>query len=352
MKSKLVCTFLLTLPLFAAAPKQPDTFAQLAESLTQKIPLSKSPVRLGVGNFVYSNTPMMTPFSTVLREELELELSKHPGIKIITRENLAELEQEADFQKSSLVDPGTAIGNFSVSGVEGIVRGRFITNDEYVTIYTEIAWLQGGELIKGKYQYSLADLSCKAGSTSDVSATERILPQNAEQSMEGISELLNTEILKKNSDFPIELRTIDGERCYAEGENVSFRIRSAKACHAAVICHQSNGTSVVLFPNKWYSNTSIPANKWVEIPGPLKYGFEITISAPFGSDVVQVIACTNESALHKEIKQLATKATENEPFSVMKRGMVVKKVQEATQKVDSGALWGASHIVISTYPNK
>ena len=349
MKIKLFLAFFLTLPMLSAEPLRP--FENLAKSLTQKLPHSKEPIRLGVGNFVYSNTPLMTPFSAILREELELALSQHPSIKVITRSNLAELEQECDFQTSSMVAPDTVVGSLSIAGVEGIVRGRYITDGDFITVYTEIAWLKGGEIVKGKFQCFLSDISCGKWTTEDT-AKKKILPHNAEQSMKGIEELSSTGMLKKYRDFPIELHTADGERCYAENETISFRIRSPKACHAAVICHQSDGTSVVLFPNKWYSDTSIPANKWIEIPGPLKSGFEITISEPFGSDVVQVIACTDANKLHREINSLAADATESNPFIVMKRGMVVKKVQEAAEAAPSNALWSASHIIISTYPNK
>lgn len=328
-----------------------DSFDNLANDLTRELPRTQNPIRLGVGNFVYADTPMMTPFSTVLREELELALSRQPGIKVITRVNLSELEQECDFQLSPLVEPGTQVKKLTIDGVEGIVRGRFVANGNLVTVYTEIAWLKGGGLVKGKHQYSLNDIACRVW-PEEKAAEKKIQPQNAAQSMTGIEELSKNGMLKKYKDFPIELHTADGERCYAEEENISFRIRSPKACHAAVICHQSDGTSVVLFPNKWYSNTAIPANKWVEVPGPLKAGFEVTISEPFGSDVVQVIACTDANALHREIKKLASATTEDEPYVAMKRGMVVKKVQEASETASSEALWSSSHIIISTYPKQ
>lgn len=350
MKNNLIYTYLL-LTSAAMAVGMPDSFDNLANDLTKDLPRTQNPIRLGVGNFVYADTPMMTPFSTVLREELELALSKQPGIKVITRVNLSELEQECDFQLSPLVEPGTQVKKLTIDGVEGIVRGRFVANENLVTVYTEIAWLNGGGLVKGKHQYPLTDMACRIW-PEEKTAAKKIHPQNAEQSMAGIEELSKTGMLKKYRDFPIELHTADGERCYAEDENISFRIRSPKACHAAVICHQSDGTSVVLFPNKWYSNTTIPANKWVEVPGPLKSGFEVTISEPFGSDVVQVIACTDENALHKEIKTMAEASTEDVPYVAMKRGMVVKKVQEATETTSAKTLWSSAHLIISTYPKQ
>lgn len=184
-------------------------------------------------------------------------------------------------------------------------------------------------------------------------AEEMVKPQNAEESQKGIEEVTNAKLLNIRQDIPLQLKTADGEHAYTEGDTISFRVKSPEACHIAVICHQSDGTSVVLFPNKWHKDTLIPADRWVSIPGALKAGFEIEISEPFGSDVVQVIACTNENALHKEIKGMASAATEDDPYPVMTRGMVVKKVKAASKDdVSKQTRWGEKHIVVSTFPKE
>lgn len=338
-------------PLAVAAPKS-DPFAKLANSLVEQLPQSPKPIKLGVGNFVYSNTPMMSPLSAVIREELEVALPKTRKVRVITRSALDQLEMEGEFQATDLVEPGTTVNKVTVEGVEGIVRGRFVTDGRIVTLYTEIAWLEGGSITKEKVSWPINAVAGRVWpEKSQAEAMEMIQPQNAEQSMAGIEEITNARLLNIKQDFPIELKTVDGERAYPEGESISFRVRSPKACHIAVICHQSDGTSVVLFPNKWHKDTLIPANKWVSVPGALKSGFEIEIAEPFGSDVVQVIACTDASSLHKEIKGMASAATEDDPYSVMTRGMVVKKVKKASAAdVGKETLWSEKHIIVSTFP--
>lgn len=335
----------------SAAPKE-DPFRTLAESLAEQLPESKKPIRLGVGNFVYADTPMMSSLSAVIREELEIALPKTKKVRVITRSNLADLEMEGDFQASDLVEPGTTVDKISVEGIEGLVRGRFVTDGRTVTLYTEIAWLENGSITKDKVSWPINAVAGKVWPDKSPSeAADMIEPQNAEASMEGIEEVADANLLNIKQDFDIDLRTVDGERCYKEGDTIAFRVRAPQACHIAVICHQSDGTSVVLFPNKWHKDTLIPANKWVEVPGALKAGFEIEIAEPFGSDVVQVIACTNSNALHKEIKGMASAATEDEPYGVMTRGMVVKKVKKASAAdVSKKTLWSEKHIIVSTYP--
>jgi len=335
-----------------AEPANP--FARLADSLVSQIPPKDKPVNLGVGNFVYGDTPMMSPLSTVIREELEIALPKSHKVQIITRSNLDQLETEGDFQASDLVEPGSSVGKVAVLGVEGIVRGRFVTDGVTVTLYTEIAWLDGGRITKDKVTWKINEIGARVWPDKEgTRLNEMVSPQNAEQSMESIRELTHAKLLDMKQEIPLQLRTVDGQRAYQEGETISFRVKAAEACHIAVICHQSNGDSVVLFPNKWHRDTLIPANRWVAIPGTLKSGFEIEIGEPFGSDVVQVIACTNENALHQEIKGMASAATDEEPYPVMARGMVVKKVKAASKAdLSTQTKWGEKHLIISTFPEK
>lgn len=342
------------IPLFAlgVTASAADPFTTLAESLASQMPEKEKPVNIGVGNFVFSDTPMMSPLSAVIREELEIALPKTKRVKVITRSHLDQLEMEGDFQTTDLVEPGTAVEKVTVEGVEGIVRGRFVTDGTHVTLYTEIAWLNGGSITKDKVTWKMNEVAGRVWPNKTAAQVEAaIKPQNAEESMEGIEQVTNAKLLNIRQDFEMQLRTEDGERAYEEGSNISFKMKSPEACHVAVICHQSDGTSVVLFPNKWHKDTLIPADHWVSIPGALKSGFEIEVAEPFGSDVVQVIACTDQNALMKEIKGMASAATEDDPYPVMTRGMVVKKVKAATAAdVSKKTLWSEKHIIVSTFP--
>ena len=113
-----------------------DPFAKLATSLVEQLPQKDKPINLGVGNFVYGDTQMMSPLSTTIREELEIALPKSHKVQIITRSGLDELETEGEFQATDLVEPGTTVSKVAVQGVEGIVRGRFTSDGSTVTLST------------------------------------------------------------------------------------------------------------------------------------------------------------------------------------------------------------------------
>ena len=341
-----------------SAAVQVDPFPKLIEDLNLSISSEKEPIRLGVGNFLYQDTEMMSPFSSKLREEIEMKLSQCNGIEVVARNRLSDLEEEAQFQKEyDFIEPGTKVDHLKINGIEGIVRGRFYVEGDHVVIYTEVAWLQGGKVDKTKTVCPLKDFASvvypQGKKNENHLKSEWIMPQNVETSQQGIEEVCQKNLLKTKHEIALKLRTNDGERIYKEGDTVSFRLKADRNCHIAVICHQSDGTSVVLFPNQWHKDTLIQADKTIEVPGAQKSGFEIEIGEPFGSDVVQVVACTDENALHREIKDMVSHTTDEDPYAATTRGMFVKQANAAIQKSQTGKTqWGEAHIIVSTYPKQ
>lgn len=332
---------------------KPDPFVTLASQLAADAP--DDHVNIGVGNFAYENTDLLSPFSSMLRDELEIALGETGKFKVVTRDRLADLQMEGKFQGKGILEPGTGVDKVRIEGIKGIVRGRFYATGDEVTIYAELAWLEGGEIRKARLSMPSEQVKAKIWPDPSQAAHKQlagaIQPQNVEQSLANLQDIAGGRLAKIPKDFQIEVFTTDGKRAYAEGETVSFRVRSAEECHIAVLCHQSDGSSVVLFPNRWASNTLIPANKAIDIPGTHKSGFEIEIGPPFGSDVVEVIACSRPSELHKTLSQFAAK--NDHPFQVLTRGMFAKGIESSLGPATQGEAplrWGQDSIVVSTFP--
>jgi len=337
----------------SAAPAE-DAFSSLASELAKGSAAEK--LNIGVGNFAYENTDLLSPFSSLLRDEMEIALGKTGKFKVVTRDRLADLQMEGKFQGKGILEPGTGVEKVSIEGVKGIVRGRFYASGDQITVYAELVWLEGGEVKKARLVIPSSEVKAKVWPNPQTASGKDlgglIKPQNVEGSLANVQDVAAGRLAKIPKDFQVEVFTTDGKRAYAEKETVSFRVRSAEECHIAVICHQSDVTSVVLFPNRWGSNTLIPANKTIDIPGTHKSGFEIEIGPPFGSDVVEVIACSKPSELHKTLSQFAAKAEQS--FQVLTRGMMAKGIDAALATPASGESaplrWGQDSIVVSTYP--
>ena len=344
---------------FVQASKTEDSFSKLANDLGKES--SGEKVNIAVGSFNYENTDLQSPFSSMLRDELEIALGETGKFKVITRKNLADLQMEGKFQGKGILEPGTGVEKVTIEGVKGIVRGRFYSKGDELTIFAELAWLEGGEIKKARITLPASQIRAKIWPDQADPADEAappidgvIRPQNLEQSLANVQEIAKDRLAKVPKDFPIEIFTVDGRRAYPEKETISFRVRSAEECHIAVLCHQSDGTSVVLFPNSFCSNTLIPANKAIDIPGTYKSEFVIEIEPPYGSDVVEVIACTKPSELHKQFSQHAAKAEPDAPYQVLTRGMAVKGIDKSVASVfessEAPPRWSQDSIVISTFP--
>ena len=333
--------------------KAEDAFEQLAINLTENLPAEA--VNIGVGNFAYENTMLLSPFSSLLRDELELALNDTGKLKVVTRDRLADLQIEGKFQGKDILEPGTGVEKVSIKGIKGIVRGRFYVAGDKVTVFAELAWLEGGDIKKARMEMPTTDVRAKVWPDIQEAAAKNVgkylTPENMEQSLANIQDLAGSRLAKIPKDFYIEIFTTDGRRAYPAGDNISFNVRSAKKCHIAVLCHQSDGTTVVLFPNRFSTNTLIPANKAIDVPGTHKHGFEIEIGPPFGSDVVEVIACTQATELHKTLSKHAAKAA---TYHVQTRGMIVKGIDNALSNPKGGPgaalLWAQDSVVVSTFP--
>ena len=331
-----------------------DPYLSLAEALANAAG-GTGKVNVGVGNFLYEDTDLLSPYSAMLKDELSMGLSKEGKFTVITRERMADLQNEGKFQGKDIVEPGTEAKKVQIEGVQGIIRGRFYYQAPNLTIYAEIAYLDGGEVHKVKVVIPSSEVAARIWPT-DTGKQSRpevaIAPQAVKESTASIQEV-ESRVKKVDKNFGLQITTTDGKRGYAEGETVSFRVRADHDCYIAVIDNQVDGSGILLFPNGFNSENYLPAGKAIDVPGTVKHGFEIQISPPFGSDVVQVIACTRKDELQKVISNFPSSTAQNPYTTVRTRGMKVAAAEEGPKNasLDSQpAQWSEDHIVVSTYP--
>jgi len=103
------------------------------------------------------------------------------------------------------------------------------------------------------------------------------------------------------------------------------------------------------------TDSFIPANKAVSIPGDKDSNAYIEVSPPFGVDMIQVIACTEQSGLHNFIEKMTPNAG---AFKVTTRGLVMKKVKESIDTPQKPwthtekPRWSTCHTMIQTKAHK
>lgn len=322
-----------------------------------------APVPVGVGNFLFEDTELMTPFSSVLREEMSRALAQTGKFRVISRDRLAELQAEGRFQDRQALEPGVATRGLRIENVKALVRGRFYYRYPEVTVWTELALLEGGDIQKAKAVVPVEQISARiwpdggAAAVAPPRMEQLIAPQNAVASQANLQDV-QKRLLKAPSDFRVNLAVREGKRNFSEGETISYRVTSDTGCHIAIFCHQVDGSSVLLFPNRFKTETWVPAGTAVDVPAAGADNFRLAIQEPWGADVVQVVACTRKTSLHQMVSQMASAIPKGQAVRGMDRGMVVQGLNDSLSGAPVGVTvessgpprWATAHVVVCTYP--
>jgi len=343
-----------------AQEQQPsDPYLALAQELAASV--EKGTVDVSVVNFVYEDTNLMSPFSSLLRDELERVLPLTGKFEVITRSRLADLQYEDKFQAQQASDPDAGTKGLKIKGVKALVRGRFYYKYPDVTVCAELAWMEGGQVQKAKVVVPAGNISARiwpdAPQLKEEAALNGVInPQELVASRVNVQDVASR-LAKVPHDFPVQLVVNQGKRDFAQGETISYHVQTGTGCHLAIFCHQVDGSTVVLFPNEFQRNTWVAAGTGVDIPNVGKDTFQFKIQRPFGADVVQVIACTKASALHQMISQYTANIDKGMGVRGIDRGIVVEGLNSALSpsegsQNESGGLprWSEEHVVVCTYP--
>ena len=103
-------------------------------------------INVSIGNFLDGDSDQLSPRSTEVKEELAIALPKTGKFEIITRERLADLQNEGKFQSSEIIQADAGSKPVGVKAVNGIIRGRIASKPEGTVVYASIAYLDGGEV--------------------------------------------------------------------------------------------------------------------------------------------------------------------------------------------------------------
>lgn len=76
---------------------------------------------------------------------------------------------------------------------------------------------------------------------------------------------------------------------YREGDVLSVEFTAERNAYLYLIYHQADGKSYLLFPNEAHIANYVAAQKWITIPSK-DQEFRFRVSAPFGAEVLQVLA--------------------------------------------------------------
>ncbi|MFM9963532.1 MAG: DUF4384 domain-containing protein [Planctomycetaceae bacterium] len=101
----------------------------------------------------------------------------------------------------------------------------------------------------------------------------------------------------RTGKLQVELRTVNDQRSYLEGESVEFHVRANADCFLTVLTVDPQGEVVQLLPNKFHPELRLKRGQTVTLPTPaMKREFDFDARPPHGLSEIKVIATTK--AIH------------------------------------------------------
>lgn len=167
------------------------------------------------------------------------------------------------------------------------------------------------------------------------------------------------ELKAREEKIPVQFRlsfsTADGRTQFRAGEPVSFKFQAERDSYLLILDHQSNGATVLLFPNRFHPECFVKKGEVLLIPPPDDPSFRLVVGEPFGDDRVEAIASTDESALHRDFARRVRDLKGGLDFAAAERASFTRAIDsefaESGKKDDgSKALWSRAEINLSTYP--
>ena len=124
-------------------------------------------------------------------------------------------------------------------------------------------------------------------------------------------------------------------------------VRLDTEAYFAVICHQVDGHSVLIYPNKFVNPVRFKQGVITVLPTE-EQGFIVKILPPFGADIIQVVACDDWTSLQKVIQNVQAMAPTYRGIAIFSDLPGVDgPMPDASEPV---VHWGEAHLTIHTYP--
>ncbi len=335
--------FAFAVLLLAAGAFAGDPYADLVTRLEEqaKDKLARAELRVMVGDFPCANqgSEGISTVSRMLEDRLREALGTSKTLTVIGRKHLEKMVQEKELQSSNLIDPHTIV-KINVKGVDALLDGRYTHKEKTVSLSVTLSLLNGGEQVT-----VVGDVPQEVLRRAASKPQEAVTPQNREDFFQpqnignrklNLNKLAQVNKNLANRKIKAEIWVEGGRNHFLGGEEIRYRVRVDRDCHIAIFCHQIDGTTSRLFPNRHNADTKVQKNRIITIPGD-KAGFKYRIGAPFGGDIVQIVACNNRA-------ELATVSHRLEGV----RGLDLK--QDVFPKTPDRILWGEQHILVYSYP--
>ena len=227
-------------------------------------------VRVLMDRVTYADTPFCGSFSAFMEQALAAELVNIGQVKI--------LDKAAGRLAISTGGMGTDLA--ASLGSQAVVRGTCFDLGGEIQVNLKITATDGDELAATTVRIPAARLR---------QAGLKLVPDNYEDARKNL-EICNAQA--QASTLKVKLALDRGEGgIYRRGEKLYLFLKANQDCYVKVIYHQVDGSNIQIFPNDFHPDARIRKDQLYQIP-PDDHSFEMEVLAPFGVEMVKVIAST------------------------------------------------------------
>ncbi len=235
-----------------------------------------------LGNFTYADKEVGSSFSRYLQELLSSALTRSANFELFARDRLEQILETVELNLSDLVDQQSATRIGALKGIQGLLGGRFFDEGSHVRVFLDLVEIETG-IVSGKIAVDLP--------RSSIPSTLSIQPDNYSDAMFVLEELREVQNAG-NTSFVVKAWTTRGNGgTYRDGESLVINFFANRDCYIKVYHVDVNRKMKLIFPNKYYDNNFIEEKKIYKIPDS-SYPFKFSLTQPYGTEVIKVIAST------------------------------------------------------------
>jgi len=228
-------------------------------------------LRLLMDRITYADTPFCGSLSAYLEQTLAAQLTAFGQVKILDKA----LARDAIRDTGMSGDLGQALQS------QAAVRGTLQDLGDQVKLTLTVTSAAGEQLASAVTALP-APLVRKAGL--------KLVPDNYLEARQAL-EICNAQVQASTLQVKLALDRGDGG-IYRKGDRLHLFVKANLDCYVKLLYHQVDGTKVLIFPNKYHPDARIRKGQLYQIP-PDDNAFDLEVEAPFGAEMVKLIASTD-----------------------------------------------------------
>ena len=227
-------------------------------------------IRVLMDRVTYADTPFCGTLSAYLEQALASHLVAMGQVRIVDKAG----------GRDAIRDGAMATDLPAALRSQAVVRGVCFDLGEEVQIALRVTDATGQDLAATTLKVP-ASLIRKAGL--------KLVPDNFQEARQALA-ICDAQVQASRLKVKLALDRGNGG-IYRKGDKLYLFLKANLDCYVRVLYHQVDGTNLEIFPNQWHPGNRIEKDHLYQIP-PDQGGFEMEVLAPFGVEMVKVMAST------------------------------------------------------------